>query len=88
MNPFYNAIGAGRQNSMLSMLQQLKRNPMQMLMRSRFRLPQNMSNDPSEILNYLVRSGQVSQDQINRAYQTARQFGIQPSSAQTDVNKH
>lgn len=58
--------------NMMAMLQQLKSNPMDMLAR-RYNLPTNLK-DPNEILNYLVQSGQVSQAQINRAYQMARNF--------------
>lgn len=61
--------------NMMGMLQQLKANPMQFLMQRRFNLPQGMqANDPQEIINYLVQSGQVSQQQINSAYQMAQRF--------------
>ena len=56
----------------MQMVQQLKSNPMAMRAR-RFRLPQNLQ-DPNDILNYLVQSGQVSQQQINSAYQMAQNF--------------
>ena len=59
-------------NSMMQMLQQLQANPMQMLSR-RFNLPQNL-RDPNEIIQYLANSGQVSQQQINNAYQMASKF--------------
>lgn len=87
MNPIFSAVGGNRPNIM-QMLQQFKQNPAQALMRSRFKLPQNVQmNDPNAVINYLMQSGQVSQAQINNAYQAAQRFGIQPSSAQTDVNK-
>ncbi len=56
----------------MQMVQQLKSNPMAMLSR-RFKLPQNLQ-DPNDILNYLAQSGQVSQQQINSAYQMAQNF--------------
>ena len=57
------------------MLQQLKANPMQFLMQKRMNLPQGMSmNDPQAILNHLLQTGQVSQQQINQAYQMAQKF--------------
>ena len=62
-------------NNPLQMLQSLKANPVQFLMQRRFNIPQNVATDPNAILNYLVQSGQVSQQQINSAYQQARQFG-------------
>lgn len=62
-------------NNMLSMLQQLKSNPLQFLIQRRMNIPQNMPmNDPNSIMNYLLQSGQVSQQQINAAYQMAQQF--------------
>lgn len=63
-------------NQMLTMLQQLKANPVQFLLQRRLNLPQNISlNDPNAILNYLVSSGQISQEQINNAYQMAQRMG-------------
>lgn len=62
-------------NQMLGMLNQLKANPLQFLMQRRFNLPQNISaNDPQAILNHLVQTGQISQQQINSAYQMMGQF--------------
>lgn len=73
-NPLFNALG-GNQPNMMQMLQQLKANPMQFLAKSKLNIPQNMMNDPNAIINYLVSSGQVSQEAYNRAYNMARQFG-------------
>lgn len=61
-------------NNPMQMLQALKSNPVQFLMQRRFNLPQNVGTDPNSILNYLIQSGQVSQQQINAAYQQARRF--------------
>ena len=60
-------------NNMLSMLAQLKSNPMQMLSQ-RFRLPANMPNNPQEIIQHLLNTGQVTQDQVNNAMQMRKQF--------------
>lgn len=62
-------------NNPMAMLQQLKMNPMQFLAQRRMNLPQGMSmQDPQAILNHLVQTGQVSQQQINNAYQMAQKF--------------
>ena len=61
-------------NNILMMAQQLKSNPVGFLLQSRFNVPGNLSNDPSAILQHLVQSGQVSQQQINGAYQMAQRF--------------
>ena len=73
MNPMFNAIGGGQSN-MMQMLSQLKQNPMQFLMQRKFNVPQNMANDPNAILNHLLQTGQVNQNQINSAYQMAQRF--------------
>jgi len=72
-NPFFAAMGGGQPN-MMQMLTQLKQNPMQFLMQRRFNIPQNVGNDPNAILQHLVQSGQISQNQINNAYQMAQKF--------------
>ena len=62
-------------NNMMGMLQQLKANPLQFIMQRRLNLPQGISmNDPQAILNQLVQSGQISQQQINSAYQMAQKL--------------
>lgn len=73
-NPIFNAMG-GNGNNIMSMLNQLKSNPVQFLMQRKFNIPANVANDPNAIIQHLVSSGQISQDQINRAYQTAQRFG-------------
>jgi len=73
-NPFFNAMG-GNQPNMMQMVQQLKANPAQFLMQTKYKIPQNMMNDPNAMVNYLVSSGQVSQEAYNRVYNMARQFG-------------
>ena len=61
--------------NIMSMLPQLKANPIQFLMQRKFNLPQGIAaNDPQAILNHLMQSGQVSQQQINSAYQMMGQF--------------
>jgi ferritin len=52
-------------NQMMQIYQQLRSNPMQILAK-RFNLPQNMNmNNPSDIIQHLLNTGQVSQQQIN-----------------------
>lgn len=56
-------------NNLLTMYQQLKANPMQMLSR-RFNLPQNINN-PNDIIQHLLDTGQISQEQLNNAMSMA-----------------
>lgn len=57
----------GNFNDILNFYRQFIQNPMQMLSR-RFNIPQNMDS-PNDIIQHLLNSGQVSQDQVNRAMQ-------------------
>lgn len=61
-------------NQMLSVLQQFKANPAQFLMQRRFNVPANIASDPNAIVQHLLSTGQISQTQVNQAYQMAQQF--------------
>ena len=73
-NPFFNAMGGG--NNIMQMVQQIKSNPIQFLMQRRMNIPQNIGNDPQAILNHLIATGQISQQQVNSAYQAAQKMGF------------
>lgn len=55
-------------NSMMSMLGQLKQDPRKVLMQ-KFNIPENVGNDPQSIIQHLMNTGQVSQEQFNQAMQ-------------------
>ena len=61
-------------NPILQMLPQIKSNPVQFLMQRRLNVPNGIANDPGAIMNYLLQTGQISQEQVNRAYQQMGQF--------------
>lgn len=63
------------QNSMLSMIAQFRQNPMSILSQ-RYNIPPNLT-DPNEILQYLLNTQQVSQDQVNRVMQMRNNPQIQ-----------
>lgn len=54
----------GNLNDVMGMYQQMMANPVQFLSR-RFNIPQNL-NDPNEIIQHLLNSGQVTQTQVNQ----------------------
>lgn len=59
--------------SVISALQQMKQNPMQFLLARRFNIPNTVNmNDSNEIIQYLINTGQVSQDQVNQANMNAK----------------
>jgi hypothetical protein len=59
---------------MMNMVNMLRQNPMQFLMQRGFNVPGNLANNPNQIIQHLMNTGQISQDQYNRAMQMARNF--------------
>ena len=52
-------------NQVMQMYQQLRTNPAQLLAQ-RFNIPQGMNmNNPNEIIQHLLNTGQVTQQQVN-----------------------
>jgi hypothetical protein len=52
---------------MQEMVNQFKQNPMMMLSQ-KYNIPQNLNN-PNQIIQHLLNTGQVSQSQVNQAMQ-------------------
>ena len=71
MNPLMGGMGG---MNIMQMLSQLKQNPMALLRQAGFNAPENLNN-PQEIIQHLMNSGQVNQSQLNWAQQMARTFG-------------
>ena len=65
-----NLIG---QANPMQMLQQLKSNPAAFLSEKGVNIPHGM-NDPQQIINHLLQTGQVNQQQVNNAYQMMGRF--------------
>lgn len=61
--------------NMLQMISQFRQNPMQILSR-RYNIPQNI-NQPQDIVQHLLNTGQVSQQQVNTAMQMRNNPQIQ-----------
>ena len=59
-------------NNMINMLTQLKNNPIGLLSQ-RYNLPQGMNN-PNDILQHLLNTGQVKQEQVNALMSNAQQL--------------
>lgn len=49
------------------MFNDFKANPTQMLIKARFNLPDSVGNDPQAIVQHLLNTGQITQQQINTA---------------------
>ena len=75
-NPLYQEMmnNTGVNNNPIQVLTQLRNDPIQFVLQRGFNIPQNISKDPNSIIQYLLNSGQVSQDKYNRAVQMAQNF--------------
>jgi len=59
----------GNINDFMNLCQQMRQNPMQLLSQ-RFNIPQNVNvQDPNAIIQHLLNTGQISQQQVNQAMQ-------------------
>lgn len=58
----------------MSMLPQLRSNPIAFLTQRGLNIPSNL-NDPNSILNHLMQTNQISQAQVNQAYQWMQRMG-------------
>ena len=57
--------------NIIAMFQQFMGNPAQMMQRSGLNIPQNIANDPNAIIQHLLSSGRMSQQQYNQLQQMA-----------------
>lgn len=72
-NPlFHEQMNKGMMNQFSSFMH----NPMQFLMQHKLNIPQELSNDPHSIVQHLLNSGQMSQEQLNKLTQQAQKMGI------------
>lgn len=55
--------------NILSMFSKLTQNPLQTLVEAGLNVPANMANNPEQIVQHLLNSGQISQSQVNQAMQ-------------------
>lgn len=64
----------GNMQDIMNFYQKFRQNPMQLL-NQRFNIPQNVNmNNPNDIIQHLLNTGQVSQDQVNNAMKMRNQF--------------
>jgi len=75
-NPLFKALGGNPLSGIMNMMSQFRQNPMAMLQKSGLNIPSNLSN-PTEIINHLVQSGQINQNQLNQAQQIAHMLQTQ-----------
>ena len=73
MNPIFNALSEN--TNPMRMLAQLKSNPLGVLRQRGFNVPDNLDS-PQSIIQHLMNSGQISQQQVNQAQMMAHKLGI------------
>ena len=57
--------------NIIALFQQFMGNSAQMMQRSGLNIPQNIANDPNAIIQHLLSSGRMSQQQYNQLQQMA-----------------
>jgi len=62
-----------QKNPQMQMLNQIKSNPVAFLSQRGVNIPQGM-NDSNDIINYLMKTGKISQAQYNAAVSKAQMF--------------
>lgn len=76
MNPFFQ--GNQQPQSPFAMLRsmvgQISFNPFSFIAKSRFKVPSNVGNDANSIVQYLLTTGQITQEQADWAMQKAREI--------------
>lgn len=49
------------------MFNEFKQNPTQTLIKAKFKIPDSVDNNPQSIIQYLLNSGQITQQHVNMA---------------------
>lgn len=57
--------------NVMALFTQFMRNPAAAMANSKFNIPKEIQNDPNAIIKHLMSSGQMSQDNYNKARQMA-----------------
>lgn len=55
--------------NIMSMFNKLTQNPAQTLLESGLNIPSNIANNPQAIVQHLLNTGQINQQQVNQAMQ-------------------
>ena len=70
-----NSIMQGQnKNNLSSMFQNFKNNPMGFLMQRKLNIPQELDNDPQGIIQHLLNTGQMTQQQLNQLQSFAQKL--------------
>ena len=75
-NPLFSLLNGSAQPAVLNMqnaLAQLKANPSALIRQAGYNIPDGMNN-PQDILNHLLQSGQINQGRLSQAQQAAMKY--------------
>ncbi len=64
------------QNDMMSQYAQFKKDPVQFLISRKINIPQEYLNNPKGAVEYLMNSGQMTQNQLSQIEAMASKLGI------------
>ena len=64
-NNLYNFMNGNSMN-LMDQMRMLRANPIQFLMQRRLNIPDSLQNNPQGIVQHLLNTGQMSQDQFNQ----------------------
>ncbi len=61
--------------NLFQMVEAFKANPLMFILQKKMNVPTSMLNDPNAMLQHLLATGQVSQNQVNTAYRQIQNGG-------------
>lgn len=72
----------GNMNNMLGQFRGFMSNPVQFLVQNKLNIPQQYMNDPNQTIQYLMNTGQLSQQQYDWAVKEAQKIQSNPQFMQ------
>lgn len=72
----------GSMNNMLGQFRGFMSNPVQFLVQNKLNIPQQYMNDPNQTIQYLMNTGQLSQQQYDWAVKEAQKIQSNPQFMQ------
>ena len=64
-NNLFNSLNGGQAN-LMSQMNQLRSNPVQFLLQRRLSIPNEIQNNPQQIVQHLLNTGQMSQEKCTQ----------------------
>ena len=72
----------GNMQNMLGQFKGFMSNPMQFMLQSKLKIPQQYMNDPNQAIQYMLNTGQLSQQQYDWAVKQAQKIQNNPQFMQ------